>query len=500
MKSNLEEVEEHLDPTSEISLEAIKKRAVRGVAVLTGRTFLLSVLSLIATGLLTVFLSPSDFGIFFVVSAVVNFLSYFSDVGLAAALIQKKERLDDKELNTTFLIQQILVISLLVLLFLFTPFLQNYYSLGNDAKFLLYALGISLFLSSLKTIPSVILERELEFGKLVIPQVIENVTYNVLSVFLAWKGLGVNSFSYAILARGLFGLIAIYILKPWIPRLTFSKGSLKRLLSFGLPYQTNTFLATIKDDGLTAYLGGILGTSGVGFLGWAQKWAQYPLRLFMDHVLKVTFPAFSRMQDHKEELLSSVTKSIFFVCFLVYPTLVGLLIVAPLLINLIPRYSKWEPALIPLSLVSVNVFFAAATTQLTNVLNAIGKIKTTFKLMVMWTALSWLFIPYLSVKYGINGAAFGYSLVGASSVIAIYIVRKVVKFSLYKSIFTPAIASVCMGSVLLFLRRLLPVNYISLWVLVITGVGIYLFVMYLLAGRTVWFDAKRGIKAIFSRG
>ena len=104
--------EEHLDPTSEISLTAVKERAVKGVAVLTGRTFVLSLISLVATGFLTVFLEPSEFGVFWIVSAVVNFLVYFSDIGLAAALIQKKEKLKKSELNTTFLVQQSLVISL----------------------------------------------------------------------------------------------------------------------------------------------------------------------------------------------------------------------------------------------------------------------------------------------------------------------------------------------------------------------------------------------------
>jgi O-antigen/teichoic acid export membrane protein len=86
----MQDEEEHLNPTDEITLETVKSRAVRGVVMLTGRTFVLSFVSLLATGLMTVFLEPSQFGIFWIVSAVVNFLAYFSDVGLAAALIQKK--------------------------------------------------------------------------------------------------------------------------------------------------------------------------------------------------------------------------------------------------------------------------------------------------------------------------------------------------------------------------------------------------------------------------
>ncbi|MEJ2441733.1 MAG: oligosaccharide flippase family protein [Patescibacteria group bacterium] len=449
--------------------------------------------------LLTFFLDPSQFGVFYIVSAIVNFLAYFSDVGLAAALIQKKEKVTKEELRTTFTIQQSLVLILLLILLLGTPLFIRVYSLSFEGKLLLYSLGASLLMSSLKTIPSILLERELEFGRLVIPQVLENLTYNAVAVFFAWKGFGIRSFTYAVLLRGVVGLIAIYILKPWLPGLAFSKKSLKKLLTFGIPYQLNTFLATIKDDGMTAFLGGILGTAGIGLLGWAQKWAYMPLRLFMDHVLKVTFPAFSRMQDEKEHLKRSVTRSIFFVCFLVFPSVVGLVILAPILVKVIPRYEKWEPALIPLFLISINTIFAAATTQLTNLLNAIGKIKTTFKLMVMWTVLTWLLIPYLAIKYSVVGAAAGYALVGATSVIAIYIARRQVKFSLVDGILQPALATFIMAIVLVLVRKILPINLYSVGVIIGTGTVSYLMAIYLLVGQSIIDDARKAVRNLLGR-
>lgn len=495
----MERIEGHLDPTIEITLEAVKKRAVRGVVVLTGRTFLLSVLSLVAIGFLTVFLEPSEFGVFWIVSAIVNFLAYFSDVGLAAALIQKKERISSKDLKTTFTVQQGLVLILLLALFLVTPLFTRIYGLSFEGKLLLYSLGISLFFSSLKTIPSVLLERELDFGKLVIPQVLENLAYNLVAVFLAWKGFGIRSFTYAVFIRGIVGLVAIYIIRPWMPGFALSKKSLKKLLRFGIPYQLNTFLATMKDDGMTVFLGSILGTAGIGFLGWAQKWAYMPLRLFMDNVLKVTFPAFSRMQDEKEHLKRSVTRSIFFVCFLVFPSVVGLVILSPILVEIIPRYDKWEPALIPLFLISINTIFAAATTQLTNLLNAIGKIKTTFKLMIMWTVLTWALVPILAIKYGVNGAALGYALVGSSSIIAVYIVRRHVKFSLTEGVFRPAFSAALMGVILILTRKFLPVNLYSIGLLISLGFIVYVATIYLLVGPSIISDAKKSFAAFFSR-
>jgi O-antigen/teichoic acid export membrane protein len=491
--------EEHLDPTTEISIENVKERSVRGVVFLTGRTFLLQIISLVAQLFLFAYLGKYEFGVFAIVSAIINFLVYFSDIGLAAALIQKKEKPTDADLKTTFLVQQFLVMTIIGVVIALTPFFSQRYSLNTDGQILLYALAGSLFLSSLKSIPSVLLERKLEFIKLVFPQILEQVVYNVILVILAMKGFGLASFTFAVIARGVIGVVAIYTLQPWIPGFAFSRKTLSGLFKFGIPYQINTFLATFKDDGITLILGSILGPSGVGILSFAQKIARLPLTFFMDTVTRVTFPAFSRMQDAKEDLRRSVTRSIFFICLLVFPSLVGICILAPILVNVVPRYNQWVPALVPIVFISINFVFAAATTQLTNLLNAIGKIKITFYLMIMWTALTWAFVPFLALKFGVVGASIGYSLVGTSSVIAIIIAKRYVDFSITDSIMKPLIGSVVMGAVLLIMRRYLPVSIVSMEILAVSGLVIYIVSMVSMVGLSLIEDAKKSFKTIFSK-
>ncbi len=491
--------EEHIDPTTEISLETVKKRSVRGVITLTGRTLIFQVIALVSQGFLWAYLAPAEFGVFFIVNAIINFLNYFSDVGLAAALIQKKEKPSEDDLKTTFFVQQILVFVIIGIVVALTPFFKTRYSLNFDGEMLLYALALSLFLSSLKSIPSVLLERKLEFGRLVLPQVLEQLIYNVTLVIFAMSGMGIRSFTIAVILRDVVGLVAIYILQPWKPGIRLSRKSLSGLLKFGVPYQFNTLLATLKDDGMTLVLGGILGTAGIGILGTAQKLAQYPLRFFMDNVTKVTFPAFSRMQDEKSQLERSVTRSIFFITFLVFPSVLGLVILTPVVIEVIPKYSKWAPAMLPLALVSINTLFAAVSTQLTNLLNAIGKIKITSALMIMWVALTWIFIPFLAIKFGVNGAALGYGLVGASSIVAIYVARRYVKFSLSEAVYKPATAAGLMAVIIFILRGILPVSFYSLSLLVIIGIVTYGVLMVAMIGASLISDAKRSIRTIFSR-
>lgn len=483
----------------ELSVETIKSKSVRGIVVLTGRTFLLQIIALVAQFLLFAYLGSYEFGVFAIVSAIINFLVYFSDIGLAAALIQKKEQPSETDLRTTFTVQQILVFSAVLVVVLFTPFFTAKYSLSTDGQILLYALCVSLILSSFKSIPSVLLERKLEFVKLVFPQILEQIVYNVVLVIMAMNGYGLLSFSVAVVIRGVIGLATLYFLQPWKIGFAFSLTALKGLFKFGIPYQVNTFLATLKDDGLTIILGGIIGPVGIGILSFAQKIARLPLTFFMDTVTKVMFPAFSRLQDKKSDLERSVTRSIFFICLFVFPSLMGIVVLTPLLVRIVPRYEQWIPALVPIIFISINFAFASATTQLTNLLNAIGKIKITFYLMIMWTVLTWALIPILGLKFGVVGASIGYALVGSSSIVAIIIAKKYVNFSISDSIIKPLIGTVVMGTILLLIRNFLDVSVTSMLILGLVGVLVYGSSMISMMGASLIDDAKKSYKHIFSK-
>ncbi len=480
-----------LGVTPEIDLATVKGRAVKGVAALTGRTFFLQLISFAGFFLLTVFLGKAEIGLFFAISELVAILGYFSDVGLAAALIQKKEKPSLKDIRSTFTIQQILVLSLIVLVSVLTPWLRNFYHIEQGGVFLLWALIAGFFLASLKTIPSVLLERKLRFNLLVIVEIVESLLFYGVAVLLAWQGFGVVSYAWAVLLRGVAGVILIYFFSPWRIGFAFEKESLRHLLRFGVPYQANTFLAVIKDRLMNVFLWKIVGATGVGILGWAQKWAQMPLRFVMDSVMKVTFPAYARMQENKEELTKAIEKTLFFMALLIFPLLVGMIILGKSLVQLIPQYGKWEVALLALYFFIFNSAWAAVTTPLTNALTALGKIKIVFKLMVMWTVLTWVIYPVLALKYGYNGVALAAAIVALSSVIAIWIAKKHIEFKFFASIVKPTLASLLMGGLVFFLAPFLTKTILGMGGLVVIGGLVYFLLVYLFVGQALIGDFKK---------
>lgn len=465
----------------EVDIALITRKSIHGIFALTTRTFFIQLTSFAANFLLTIFLAPSIFGVFFVVSAAIAFLSYFSDVGLAAALIQKKEDITEDDLKTTFTLQQILVIGIVLIALLSSGFVGKFYNLQSEGIFLFQALAFAFFLSSLKTIPSIILERNLNFQKLVIPQIVETLFFNVIVVVLAIKGFGIASFSYAVLARGISGLITIYIISPWKIKLGFSKVSARKLLSFGIPFQLNSFLALVKDDLLIVYLGKVLPLAEIGYIGFAQKWALMPLRLIMDNVIRITFPSFSRLQGEKDVLVKAIEKSIFAACFIIFPTLTGLVILSPYFVVLIPKYIKWEPALMSLFFFSINAALSSVSTPLTNALNAIGKIKVTLYLMIFWTIATWVLTPILIVIYGFNGVAIASAIISLSVILVILIVRRYLKFNIISATFYPFVNSVIMGVVVYFSAIYFATSLLGIFLAIIIGVVVYFLTTYILA-------------------
>lgn len=474
----------------EIDIAAVTKRSIRGIFALTSRTFVIQLVSFGSNLLLTIFLSPAVFGVYFVVSAAIAFLSYFSDIGLAAALIQKKEPITDEELKTTFTIQQVLVITVVLIALALSPFIAKFYNLKSEEILLYQALAISFFLSSLKTIPSIILERNLHFEKLVIPQIVEIFFFSVTAVFLAFSGFGVTSFTVAVLARGISGLIAIYVIQPWRIGFGFSRVSAKRLLSFGIPFQANSFLGLIKDDLFVAYLGKALPIAQVGYIGFAQKWAYMPLRLIMDNVIRITFPSFSRLQHEKDVLIKALEKALFASCYIIFPAVTGLVIMSSYFVNFIPKYQKWEPALLSLAFFSITAALSSISTPLTNALNAIGKIKISLYLMVFWTIATWVLTPILIVVYGFNGVSIASALISSSVVAVVLITKRYINFSILLTTAVPIISSVVMGIIVYFLSIIFVKGLISLLMMCVFGALLYFSISFIIAKEQIISDIK----------
>ncbi len=464
-------------------MEDLKNKTIRSIVAVTGRQMFSQIVTLLTFVPLGALLSVKAMGVYFAVTALYPFFNYLIDWGLGAALIQKRDEPETDDLRTVFSFQMIFVFTATAIGFLLTGKIATYAHLSSDGIHLYWILLFVLFISSFKSIPSILLERKIAFEKQVIPTIIEQITFSVVVVFLAYKGFEVSSYTWAYFASALMGLPIYYFLSPWPIGFCFSLNRFKKLFGFGFLYQGKSFLALIKDNLLTIFLSGTpaVGTVGLGQIGWWQKWAYSPYNFFTSSVTKVTFPTYARIQEDKQNLKIGLEKSLFAVGLLLFPVLTGMALLIGRFLELFPVYQKWSAGL-----PSFYFFCAAAAVSslsgiMINVLDATGRVKTTLYLMVLWIALTWPATIILTKLFGFNGVAAANFLVTLTIILTVYLVKKVVNFSFLANIY-PAVAGTVAMSIAVSLIN-------NLFISVIAGAIIYII--------TVWFLAHGKIKNLF---
>ena len=103
-----------MDKTS----SSIIDHTIKGIVALISRTFILDIVSTATSLIIFSILTQSEVGIYTVVIAIQRVISFFTDFGFGAALVQKKDELTKEDLRTSFTLQAVLTGSIVILVFL----------------------------------------------------------------------------------------------------------------------------------------------------------------------------------------------------------------------------------------------------------------------------------------------------------------------------------------------------------------------------------------------
>jgi hypothetical protein len=291
-----------------------------------------------------------------------------------------------------------------------------------------------------------------------------------------------KSFIIAVVFRSFVGLFLIYKLSPWKIKIGFNKSRFSQLISFGLPFQTSSFLALFKDDLIILYLGKVVGFEGVGYIGWAKKWAEPPIRIIMDNVTKVLFPAISRIPDNKEKVGQLIEKVLYYLTGLIAPLMVFAYFLMPYLLKIIPRYQKWQKALPLFNIFLLSSFLVIYYAPFINIFNALGKVKKSLSFMLFWTVVMWILTPTLTKTFGYFGFPITHLFISLTFPLVVLAMKKEVPFNFFKPIKPFIISSLFTFFTLLFFEKFLVSNNLYLDFLnnIILGFFIYFVSLFLI--------------------
>jgi len=299
----------------------------------------------------------------------------------------------------------------------------------------------------------------------------------------------------AVIARSLVGVILIYIMNPWAPKLIFSKSAAKSLLSYGVPFQGNSFLALIKDDLMIIYLGAVIGFEKLSIVTFAKKYAEFSIRMIMDNINRVAFPIYSQFQNNKVLLKKSVEKILLYEALFIFPIIIGSVFIFDNLLKLMPNYfAKWQVALISFYFFSFSALFVSLYSPLISLFNAIGKVKLTLIIMVILTGLNWLFIPPLIKLFGFQGISVAFFIISFAFIFVFIKAKSTVDFSLKNAFGGPIISSMVMVVYLVLIKfwvsKFLTNNILLTSLAIVGSALVYFSIIYRIKGRALFDEIK----------
>ena len=406
--------EARLQPTDWQELGRLGTKAASQLAV---RTIAVRGLSFLGTLALARLLDPEEFGVFAIVSFVVSISAAFGDFGLGAALVQQAEEPTQEQLATAWTAQQVIALVAVALVWLAAPAITGAVAgLPADAPWMLRVLSIGLLLSSLRTLPSVMMERELRFGPLATAEVLQQAAYYLFAIGLAFRGFGAWSFVIAGVGQLAVGAVVVNFFWRRRPSLAIHSHILVRLLSFGFDYQLSLLLMTLRDIPLPVLAGWVLGPVSAGLMQFATRLA-LTLASLDDVIARIAFPAFSRLQGHRYEQTRAVEKAILLTALFVIPIQCALAALAPEVVPLLFG-AQWTAAVLPLQFLSLATLFRFPARYIRQTVFAEGESRLGLQIALVCLVVAiGPVVPGL-IWWGLPGAGMGFAIGAVAGLVA----------------------------------------------------------------------------------
>jgi O-antigen/teichoic acid export membrane protein len=134
----------------------------------------------------------------------------------------------------------------------------------------------------------------------------------------------------------------------------------------------------------------------------------------------------------------------------------------------------------------LNIGFAAMANPFINALNAMGKINTTLKLMMIMTGATWGLTPIFWFKFGFVGVAIVAALVAAISLFSVVLFSQHTRVHVIKHIWVTLASSVVMAGVIALSRFYLTPTLPTLVLQVVVGAGVYLLCLMVLGRKQMF--------------
>jgi O-antigen/teichoic acid export membrane protein len=418
-----------MNDSSEEKYYEITEKATRGAGwnyLIFGST---KFLTLITLAILARLLPPEDFGLVALATLTMDYLSVISDLGFGAAVIQRKGNIKEAA-NIAFTINLLANIALTVVIFLAAPLAASFFR-EPQVTLILRWLSLTFMFKAAGSIHNVLLERDLNFKRKIVPELGSSIFRAAISISLALSGFGVWALVVGQLAGVAATSLLLWYLVPWKPNFSWHAGTARELFSFGFSIMGINALSAWEDNFDYLIIGRIFNTTALGVYTIAYRLPETLIMNTMWVLTAVLFPAFSALQDDKDSLKRGLLTIIRYVQLLITPLCLGMVIAADPLIR-VAFGEQWVGAIPILRVISLYTLVTSISFHAGDVYKAIGRPDILLKLAIPIVPLR-LVALWIGAQYSILGVAYAHLGVEViSTAVNLIILRRMINVTFFE--------------------------------------------------------------------
>lgn len=392
-------------------------------------------------------LTPKDFGLLAIIAIFVQISQTFIDSGFSNALIQKKDR-SQADYSTVFFFNLAISTSFYIILFFCSPLISHFFE-DEKLTLLTRVVGLNLIIGALVSVHKTRLTVQLRFKIQAVISLIASVTSAIIAIALAYKGSGVWSLVLLTLINITLQTTLIYTFIKWKPSLVFSKESFHRLFSYSSKLLGASLIHLLYRNIYPIVIGKKFSPIELGYFNRADTFAQYTPSTIGSVISRVAFPIFSRIQDDNSRLRNAYSQYIIFSSLLIFPILIGLMVLAEPLTLLILK-EKWLPMVPMLQILCLDWMTDHLCSINLNILYVKGRSDLAFKLEIIKKTIA-IIIFFISIYWGIIGVCWGRVVYSCFAVyLNSFYTKRLIGISLWqqlKDIAIPLLQAIIMGGI-----------------------------------------------------
>ncbi|MBE9585876.1 lipopolysaccharide biosynthesis protein [Mucilaginibacter sp. JRF] len=351
-------------------------------------------------------LFPSQFGLVGMATVFTGFVQVLNDLGVGAALVQrKKEDLRKEHYHTAFWTGVAWSVFLYAVMALGVANIAASFYNQPMLKSIIPAISIGILLSPINLVHKAQLTKQMNFKKLAFIDNTANITAGVIAIILAVSGAGVWALVFNAVATVVVAMPLFFNATRWKPAFIFEKKAFKEVFGFGI-YTTGSNILNYLYNNLDYLLiGKLLGASALGIYTLAFVLTDTFRSRLMAVINNVMYPMYGKKQNDPESLKRYYLKVVLFNCLFIFPIMSCFLVDGDRIVVGIFG-DKWQETVMPLRLLAVSVMMHILVSGNTALLRGLGRPGLEMRQQLL---KAFIFLPSLAVGihyYGIVGAAY----------------------------------------------------------------------------------------------